>query len=191
MMASRADLMKAMTVYVRTYAHRTITLHNMVMVSDVKRAVYKSIGVGPERQKLFYKGRVLQHDYPLLEEGIVHGDVIFLADPLKDLRYHMFEKAQSRRPGISAYERRQGVGTQYPEYPQRIGPGMHELAVGASNWHGFEQYKGSLNRMASVHDRNWAMNLSRDDLWPTAGARGDTRGPFQRDKTWLNCSNVF
>merc|ERR1711981_928450 len=68
--------MKAMTVYVRTYAHRTITLHNMIMVSDVKRAIYRAIGVGPERQKLFYRGRVLQHDYPLQEEGVCHGDVI-------------------------------------------------------------------------------------------------------------------
>jgi hypothetical protein len=181
LMVSKAGQMKAMTVYVRTYAHRTITLHNIIMISDIKRGIYKAIGVGPERQKLFFKGRVLQHDYPLQEEGVCHGDVIFLADPLKDLRYHLYEHAQSRRP----------VGTKYPKYPQRIGAGMHCLSVGVNNWVGMEQLKGSWSRMATVHDRDWTMNLTRDDLWPSNGARGDTRGPFQRDKIWLNASNVF
>lgn len=143
--------------------------------------MYRAIGIGPERQKLFYRGRIMQEDYPLREEGVMHGDVIFLADPLKELRYYMFEKAQSRRP----------VGVTYSKFPPRAGPPPHDLSVGVTNWVGFEQWKASLSSMATVHDREWTMNLTRDDLWPSSGARGDTRGPWQRDKTWLNSTNVF
>jgi hypothetical protein len=176
-----ASEMNPMTVYVRTYAHRTVTLHNTVMVSDVKRGLYRALGIGPERQKLFFGGCALQDDYSLTEEGVVHGDVIHLADPLKELRYYMFEKAQSRRP----------VGVTYPKFPPRQGPAPHDLSVGVTNWIGFEQWKGHLGSMATVHDREWTMNLSRDDLWPSSGARGDTRGAYQRDKTWLNSTNAY
>jgi hypothetical protein len=176
-----ASEMTPMSVYVRTFAHRTVNLHNVTMVSDVKRGLYRALGIGPERQILFFKGRILQDDFPLTEEGILHGDVIHLSDPQKNLRYYLFEKAQSKRP----------VGTTYPNFPPRQGPPPHDLSVGVTNWVGFEQWKSQLGSMATVHDREWTMNLSRDDLWPSSGARGTERGAYQRDKTSTNAMNAY
>ena len=39
--------------------------------------------------------------------------------PRRNLRYYLFEKAQSKRP----------VGTTYPNFPPRQGPPPHDLSV--------------------------------------------------------------
>jgi hypothetical protein len=178
-LASSSDL-NPMTVHIRTHACRTVTLHTMVLVSDVKRALHLHLGIGPETCRLFCKGKTLQEDGVLTEEGVEHGDVIILGDTCRHSRYHSYEKAQSRRP----------IKCPHPEIPPRQGPPKHQLSVSSTNWKAFNQWNSSIGSLVTPHDREWTMNLSRDVLWPEGACRpGVQKNRF--DKTWLNSSNSF